>query len=95
VGALNSEIVNKAFSPDIIPGIVDEDAIGIPYEKLDLILLALEKGWDNDTIAAALTVGTEKVEYVPTSFIRDREACAKFVVWVNTRRYPTIRYLVG
>jgi NAD+ synthase len=55
VGALNSEIVNKAFSPDIIPGIVDEDAIGIPYEKLDLILLALEKGWDNDTIAAAFS----------------------------------------
>jgi NAD+ synthase len=70
VGALNSEIVNKAFSPDIIPGIVDEDAIGIPYEKLDLILLALEKGWDNDTIAAALKVGTEKVEYVPNLALR-------------------------
>jgi len=70
VGALNSEIVNKAFSPDIIPGIVDEDAIGIPYEKLDLILLALEKGWDNNTIVAALKVGTEKVEYVPNLALR-------------------------
>ncbi len=70
MGALNSEIVNKAFSPDIIPGIVDEDAIRIPYEKLDLILLALEKGWDNDTIATALTVGTEKVEYVPNLALR-------------------------
>jgi NAD+ synthase len=59
-----SKIVNKAPSPDVIPGIVDEDAIGIPYEKLDLILLALEKGWDNDTIAAVLKVGTEKAEYV-------------------------------
>lgn len=70
MGALNSEIVNKAFSPDIIPGIVDEDAIGIPYEKLDLILLALEKGWDNNTIVAALKVGTEKVEYVPNLALR-------------------------
>jgi NAD+ synthase len=70
VGALNSKIVNKAFSPDIILGIVDEDAIGILYEKLDLILLALEKGWDNDTIAAALKVGTEKVEYVPKLALR-------------------------
>jgi len=59
-----SKIIEKAPSPDIIPGIVDEDAIGIPYEKLDLILLALEEGWDNDTIAAVLKVGTEKVEYV-------------------------------
>jgi len=59
-----SRIIDKAPSPDIIPGIIDEEAIGIPYEKLDLILLALEKGWDNDTIAAVLKVGTEKVEYV-------------------------------
>jgi NH3-dependent NAD+ synthetase len=54
VGALNSKIVNKAFSPDIIPGIVAEDAIRVPYEKLDLLLLALEKGWDNNTIMTAL-----------------------------------------
>lgn len=59
-----SGIIDKAPSPDVIPGIIDEEAIGIPYEKLDLILLALEKGWDSHTIARVLEVGTEKVEYV-------------------------------
>jgi NH3-dependent NAD+ synthetase len=54
VSALNSKIVNKAFSPDIIPEIVAEEAIRVPYEKLDLLLSALEKGWDNNTIMAAL-----------------------------------------
>jgi NH3-dependent NAD+ synthetase len=54
VCALNSKIVNKASSPDIITGNAHEDATGIPYEKLDLILLAPEKSWDNNTVAAAL-----------------------------------------
>jgi NAD+ synthase len=62
--AVPSKIIDKAPSPDIIPGIVDEDAIGIPYEELDLILLALEKGWDNETIARVLNVETEKAQYV-------------------------------
>ncbi|MCX6010182.1 MAG: hypothetical protein NTW48_09180 [Chloroflexi bacterium] len=38
--------------------------------KVILSLLALEKGWDNDTIAAALKAGTEKVEYVPNLALR-------------------------
>jgi NAD+ synthase len=59
-----SRIIDKAPSPDVIPGIVDEDAIGVPYEELDLILLALEKGWGSDTIAAVLNVERGKVEYV-------------------------------
>jgi NH3-dependent NAD+ synthetase len=70
VCALNSKIVNKASSPDVIAGNAHEDATGIPYEKLDLILLAPEKGWDNNTVAAALKVGTEKVEYVPNLALR-------------------------
>ena len=38
-----SKIIEKPPSSDILPGIIDEEAIGISYEKLDLILLALEK----------------------------------------------------
>ena len=38
------KIIEKAPSPDLIPGITDEQAIGISYEKLDLVLLALENG---------------------------------------------------
>jgi NAD+ synthase len=51
---LPSRIVSKPPSPDIIPGMVDEGAIGMPYEQLDLVLLALEKGWTKGDIAAAL-----------------------------------------
>ena len=59
-----SRIIEKPPSPDIIPGIIDEEAIGIPYEKLDLILLALEKGWEIIEIAKALEMEEKKVVYV-------------------------------
>jgi NAD+ synthase len=59
-----SGIIEKPPSPDIIPGIIDEEAIGIPYEKLDLILLALENGWEKSDIAKFLGVNAEEVAYV-------------------------------
>ncbi len=59
-----SRIIEKPPSPDIIPGIIDEEAIGIPYEKLDLILLALEKGWEIFEITKALEIEEKKVVYV-------------------------------
>jgi NAD+ synthase len=59
-----SRIIEKPPSPDIIPGIIDEEAIGIPYEKLDLILLALEKGWEIFEIAKSLEIEEKKVVYV-------------------------------
>jgi len=59
-----SKIIEKPPSPDIIPGITDEEAITIPYEKLDLILLALEKGWGTSEIADVLKVKAEQVEDV-------------------------------
>jgi len=59
-----SRIIEKPPSPDIIPGIIDEEAIGISYEKLDLILLALEKGWEIFEITKALEMEEKKVKYV-------------------------------
>jgi len=59
-----SRIIDKAPSPDIIPGITDEEAIGIPYEELDLILLALEEGWGIVDVAKALEMKEKKVTYV-------------------------------
>ncbi len=59
-----SRIIEKPPSPDIFPGIVDEEAIGIPYEKLDLILLALEKGWEGVEISERLEMDERKVHYV-------------------------------
>ena len=59
-----SRIIEKPPSPDIFPGIIDEEAIGISYEKLDLILLALEKGWKIVEIAKALKMEEKEVMYV-------------------------------
>lgn len=60
-------IVVKAPSPDIIPGLDDETAIGLSYEKLDLILLAVEIGWPDADIAQALSgigVTSKDISYV-------------------------------
>jgi len=59
-----SRIIRKAPSPDLIPGITDEEAIGIPYEKLDLVLLALENAWEDSEIAEALELEGERILYV-------------------------------
>ena len=59
-----SKIIEKAPSPDIIPGIIDEEAIGITYEKLDLILLALKKEWQKVEIAKILEVEEKEVAHV-------------------------------
>lgn len=58
-----SRIIEKPPSPDIIPGMVDEEAIGIPYEKLDLILLASEKGWGIGEIADGLEIEEKTVRH--------------------------------
>jgi NAD+ synthase len=59
-----SGIIEKPPSPDLMPGTVDEDAIGMTYEKLDLILLALEKGWEAPRIANTLGIEERDVIYV-------------------------------
>jgi len=43
-------ILNKAPSPDLIPGLDDEDALGITYKKLDLVLEGLEQGYSKEKI---------------------------------------------
>ncbi len=59
-----TRITEKAPSPDILPGINDEEAIGLSYKELDLILSALEKGWAESEISQAVGVEKERVEYV-------------------------------
>lgn len=58
------KIINKAPTPGLIPGITDEFAIGIPYEKLDLILAGLEMKMETADIAGAIGVSQKTVEYV-------------------------------
>jgi len=59
-----SPIISKNPSPDIIPGLIDEEVIGIPYAELDLILLALANRWPEREIAVALKIGDEKINYI-------------------------------
>ncbi len=59
-----SRIIKKPPSPDIIPGLIDEEVISIPYEKLDLILLAIEKGWKLSDIIEALEIEEDEVIYI-------------------------------
>jgi len=57
------KIIDKAPSPDLLPGITDEFALGITYEKLDLILLGLDRNIETKEIAK-IGVKPETVEYV-------------------------------
>jgi len=60
-----ARIIKKPPSPDIMPGLTDdEEVIGISYEKMDLILLALEKGWKLSDIVKALGIEEDEVIYI-------------------------------
>jgi len=59
-----SFIIKKAPSPDIVPGLNDEEVIGLSYEKLDLILCALDKKESIQDIAKALDVDEKMIFYV-------------------------------
>ncbi len=60
-----ARIIEKPPSPDVMPGIVDdEEVIGISYEKMDLILLALEKGWKLADIVKTLGIEEDEIIYI-------------------------------
>jgi NAD+ synthase len=58
------EIISKPPSPDLLPGITDEYAIGLSYEMLDKILWRLEEEMDIDKIAGTLDLERDTVDYV-------------------------------
>ena len=58
------EILQKAPTPDLIPGIVDGLALGMGYEALDKILWGLDQGWDAERIVRATGVAPAQVENV-------------------------------
>ncbi|ODN29858.1 NAD(+) synthetase [Fervidobacterium thailandense] len=41
-------IIEKAPTPDLVPGIVDEEAFGLTYAEIDSILMDLEKGIERE-----------------------------------------------
>jgi len=57
-------ILKKAPSPDLIPGIVDEEVLGLTYRKLDLILSCMEHGYANDKIIKIYTFSESDINRV-------------------------------
>ncbi len=58
-------IIGKPPSPDLMPGLADdEEVIRISYEKMDLILLTLEKGWKLSDIVKTLKIEEDEVIYI-------------------------------
>jgi NAD+ synthase len=61
---VTERILDKAPSPDLIPGIVDGLALGMDYETLDKILWGLDRGWMGEEIVDAMRVTAEQIEHV-------------------------------
>jgi len=60
-----ARIIEKPPSPDVMPGFADdEEVIRISYEKMDLILLTLEKGWKLSDIVKTLEIEEDEVIYI-------------------------------
>ena len=61
---IDSHLINKAPSPDLIPGITDSDMLKMSYEKLDLILAGLEKNITEDNISRISGATMEEIERI-------------------------------
>jgi NAD+ synthase len=60
-----ARIIRKPPSPDVMPGLTDdEEVIRISYEKMDLILLALESGWKLADMVKTLEIEENEVIYI-------------------------------
>jgi NAD+ synthase len=57
-------IIDKAPSPDLLPGITDEYALEMSYQLLDQLLYGLEQGQSVQHLASDLGIEAERVEYV-------------------------------
>jgi NAD+ synthase len=58
------DLIRKPPTPDLLPGVDDEDALGIDYATLDVILERLEQGWDTARTVRECGVNAGQVEYV-------------------------------
>jgi len=58
------EIIARPPSPDILPGLTDEEAIQMDYATLDRVLWRLERGLGVEAIAGALGLPPQRVRYV-------------------------------
>lgn len=67
---LPKEIYTKPPSPDLLPGISDEFAMGLTYELIDRILYRFLKGKDLNSISEELGVEKNKVSNLYEAFIK-------------------------
>lgn len=58
------KIIDKKPAPDIIPGLTDEFALKMPYEKIDKILYGIENGLNDNEIEDEVKVGLNKILYI-------------------------------
>jgi len=70
------KILKKKPAGGTIAGVSDEQAMGLSYKELDLILVALEKKWTIKKISKVLDLEEKKVQYVK-SLMRDSEHMRK------------------
>ncbi|MCL5985869.1 MAG: NAD(+) synthase [Actinobacteria bacterium] len=61
---LPAQIIKKAPSPDLIPGLTDEEAIGLSYLELDRILVGIENGMNDEDVSRKTGIDVEKIKYV-------------------------------
>jgi len=57
-------IIEKAPSPDLMPGMTDEFALQMKYETLDQILYGIEKGFSNKEITKQTDTSEKEINYV-------------------------------
>jgi len=69
-------IIARPPSPDLLPGLTDELAIGLDYTTLDRVLWRLEQGVDAEVVAAELGLSPEQVRYVQILTERARQLLA-------------------
>ncbi len=58
------EIIVRPPSPDMLPGLTDEQAMGLEYTTLDRALWRLERGLSPEAIAAELDLPLARVHYI-------------------------------
>jgi NAD+ synthase len=61
---VTQKIIDKAPTADLMPGIVDEEALGVDYATLDTILWRLEQGWEPARIAAGYPISAQTIQHV-------------------------------
>lgn len=69
------EIIARPPSPDILPGLTDEQAMGVDYPTLDRVLWRLERGVAVEAIAAELGLSPAPVRYV--EMLTQRARCLR------------------